>query len=150
MSDRAIVHIEASESMLERLLGLICPRWDRKLDEILHILHRMETKMATIADLNTAADAVQGVLTANDARVAALATAVSDAAASAAAHDAELLAQIQALQDQINAGGDPAALQAVVDKLAAMATEGQAEGDAIDAATTALAAAFPPPAPPTP
>ncbi len=112
---------------------------------ILQQLETMESNMATLADLNTAADALQGVLTANDARVAVLATAVSDAAATAATNAAALNAEIKRLNDLIAAGGDPAAVQAVVDKLTAMSAEGVTEGDAIDAATTALAAAFPKP-----
>jgi hypothetical protein len=119
------------------------------LHQILNKLTHMEKNMATVDDLKTAADALQGVLTANDARVAALAIAVSDAAATAAAHDAALDAEIKRLQDLLAAGGDPAALQAVADKLTAMSAEGVAEGTAIDSATSALAAAFPP-APPTP
>lgn len=125
------------------------------LHDIIAILNRMEAKMPTIDDLNAATDAVQGVLTSNDARVAALATAVSDAASVSSAHDADLAAQIAALQAQIAAGSiDPAALQPTVDKLVAMSIEAQTEGSAIDNATTALAAAFPkpvtPPAPATP
>lgn len=101
--------------------------------------------MATIADLNTAVSNIQGVLTANDARVAALATAVSDAAASSAAHDAALDAEIKRLNDLLAAGGDPAALQGAVDNLTAMSAEGVTQGQALDTATTALAAAFPKP-----
>lgn len=118
---------------------------DRKFTELSQQLARMEHKMATIADLNTAVSNIQGVLTANDARVAALATAVSDAAASSAAHDAALDAEIKRLNDLLAAGGDPAALQGAVDNLTAMSAEGVTQGQALDTATTALAAAFPKP-----
>lgn len=119
----------------------------QKLTDISHTLATMETKMATVDDLNAAAAAMQGTMSANDARVATLAHAVSEAAANDAAHDAALDAEIKRLNDLLAAGGDPAALQAVVDSLTAMSAEGVAQGAAIDDATTALAAAFPAPAP---
>lgn len=113
--------------------------------QILHKLSTMETNMPTIADLNDAVDNVKGVLSANDARVATLVNTVSEAAASDAVHDAALEAEIKRLNDLIAAGGDPAAIQAVMDKVTAMAAQGTAQGAAIDEATTALAAAFPKP-----
>jgi hypothetical protein len=116
----------------------------RLLHTILHQLDRMEFKMATIDDLNTAVANIQGTMTANDARVATLANAVSAAATANATADAAMQAEIKRLSDLLAAGGDPAALQIAVDNLTAMSAEGVAQGNAIDAATTALAAAFPP------
>lgn len=150
---RCTLHLELTGDQAERLLTRLGLD-DTKLDLILRKLENMEHKMATIADLNTAADAIQGVLTANDARVATLATAVSDAASTSAANDAAMQAEIKRLNDLLAAGGDPTALQAVADKLTAMSAEGVTEGQAIDNATSALAAAFPKtnpgPVPPTP
>ncbi len=79
--------------------------------------------------------------------VATLAHAVSEAAAYDAVHDAKLDAEIQRLNDLLAAGGDPVALQTVVDSLVALSAQGVAQGVAIDDATTALAAAFPTPPP---
>lgn len=129
------LHIEGLGDVVRLLTRISCQ------------LETMETKMATIDDLNTATDAMTGVMTSNDARVAALATAVSDAAAANATADAAMQAEIKRLSDLLAAGGDPAALQVVVDKLTAMSAEGVTQGQAIDDATTALAAAFPNPAP---
>lgn len=141
--DRNIhIHFHGIEGIISMLLTD-----HHLLHEILKKLEHMESKMATIDDLNTAVDGIQGVLTANDARVAALATAVSDAAATSAANDAAMQAEIKRLNDLLAAGGDPTALQASVDKLTAMSAEAVTEGQAIDSATSALAAAFPKSAP---
>jgi ABC-type transporter Mla subunit MlaD len=148
MSEHRDIHVHLHlDGMGELLAAFLTDR--RMLREILKKLEHMESKMATIDDLNTAVDGIQGVLTANDARVAALATAVSDAAATSAANDAAMQAEIKRLNDLLAAGGDPTALQASVDKLTAMSAEAVTEGQAIDSATSALAAAFPktPPAP---
>jgi len=130
------LHIEGLGEVVRLLTRISCQ------------LETMETKMATIDDLNTATDAMTGVMTSNDTRVAALATAVSDAAAANATADAAMQAEIKRLNDLLAAGNtNPVALQNVVDKLTAMSAEGVAQGAAIDDATTALAAAFPPPTP---
>lgn len=123
--------------------------WWARVDRQIFSLHERLNKMATIDDLDAAVATLQGDLAANDTRVAAVAQAVSDAAAHAAAHDADLDAQIKALQAEIAAGNtDPVALQTAVDKIAALSTESVAQGQSMDAATTALAAAFPTPATP--
>lgn len=133
-------HIHLHISGLSELLGMGV--------RILHKLSSMESKMATIDDLNAAVANIQGTMTANDARVATLANAVSNAASANATADAAMQDEIRRLNDLLAAGGDPAALQTAVDNLTALSAEGVVQGEALDAATTALASAFPPPATP--